>query len=147
MEPTKKHEKVWNRVTFFRDDTTAIQVTVSRLDVAVPLYRFSVGTVTSRQAEDGESFDVFDPAIMLRKRQNMSLGAFGFEFDYAKLILDLLLQAQEWAITDCARAFNEQTEAQYAKDLQAANRGKPVTKTTGKTARKKERLLAKQKSA
>ena len=138
---TRNH-KEWARVKFFLHEETNIRVTVSRLDLADPMYRFSVGLVVAREVPGGESFETFFPGITMQKKQNMSLGTFGFEFDYAKIVSDLMGQAQEWVTEDRARTFNEQTEARYAKDVKSANWGKPVTKVTGKTAKKKERLAA-----
>lgn len=149
MEQSKKSYKEWTRVKFFLDEPTNIRVTVSRLDLTDPMYRFSIGYVLERpafiapgSAARPEMVETFFPGITMKNRQNMSLGTFGFEFDYAKIVAGLMAEAQEWVTSDRARTFNEQTEARYAKDVQSANRGKPVTKVTGKTARKKERLAA-----
>lgn len=147
MDQPKKNYKEWARVKFFRDDATNIRVTISRLDLVDPMYRFSIGLVLERPAfgeagKAGEMVESFFPVINMKNRQNMSLGTFGFEFDYAKIVAGLMAEAQEWVTADRARTFNELTEARYAKDVYSANRGKPVTKVTGKTARKKERLAA-----
>lgn len=144
---SKKNYKEWTRVKFFLHEVTNIRVTVSRLDLGDPMYRFSIGLVLERPAfgeagKAGETVETFFPVITMQKRQDMQLGTFGFEFDYAKIVAGLVMEAQEWATADRARTFNEETEARYAKDVWAANRGKPVTKVTGKTARKKERLAA-----
>lgn len=151
MEVSKKNYKEWTRVKFFLDEPTNIRVTISRLDLVDPMYRFSIGLVVERKIQvqpssefssGAESVETFFPGITMKNRQNMSLGTFGFEFDYAKIVAGLMAEAQEWVTADRARTFNELTEARYAKDVQSANRGKPVTKVTGKTARKKERLAA-----
>lgn len=150
MEASKKY-KEWTRVKFFLDETTDIRVTISKLDLSDPMYRFSVGLVIERKVQvapssdtssGAETVETYFPGITMKKKQDMPLGTFGLEFDYAKVIGGLVAQAQEWVAEDRVRTFNEQTEARYAKDVQSANRGKPVTKVTGKTARKKERLAA-----
>jgi hypothetical protein len=139
-------------VRFFLDEATDIRVTISKLDLPDPMYRFSIGLVVERpgfpplagQVGPGSAaVETFFPAITMKKRNNMPLGVFALEFDYAKVIGGLVAQAQEWVAEDRVRTFNEQTEARYAKDVWAANKGKPATKVTGKTARKKERLAAK----
>jgi hypothetical protein len=139
-------------VRFFLDEATDIRVTISKLDLPDPMYRFSIGLVIERpgfpplaeQVGPGSAaVETFFPAITMKKRNNMPLGMFALEFDYAKIIGGLVAQAQEWVAEDRVRTFNEQTEARYAKDVWSANKGKPATKHTGKTAKKKERLAAK----
>jgi hypothetical protein len=127
------------------DEATDIRVTISKLDLPDPMYRFSIGLVIERPGfEPGSAaVETFFPAITMKKQTNMPLGVFALEFDYAKIISALVAQAQEWVAEDRVRTFDEQTEARYAKDVWSANKGKPATKVTGKTAKKKERLAAK----
>lgn len=69
-----KRSKEWTRVKFFLHEETNIRVTVSRLDLADPMYRFSVGLVVERKVEGDESFEMFFPDITMQKKQNVRQG-------------------------------------------------------------------------
>lgn len=57
-------------------------------------------------------------------------------------IHSLLLKAEEWVQNDAATRVSEEIEIRIVKETMQVNKDRPVTRHTGKTAKRKARLAA-----
>jgi hypothetical protein len=95
-----------------------------------PRYRFQVGF------KDQTGF--FHQAVAPRVfGQNVYHPTMDFSIDHS---IEVLKKAQDWIMKDAQNESSKYVETREQKELAYANRGKTV-RVTGKTARKKEKLL------
>lgn len=120
----QKQQHNWERVKLFTHETTLITAEVSRLPLPTPAYSMAIGRMV-----DGKLRQHF------HVRRERSLVAVNLEADYVTVVGALMVQAQEFIVAEMKKDLETYLETRIERDQKNANRGKPVTKVTGKTER------------
>lgn len=121
----------WRFAAEFYDEATGVAVQVNKTNHPVPQYSLKTGRYKG-EPETGQ----FLPFIGARvTRDNIFSGI--LECDNLDALVAKIVEAKEWIEADLAHCCDEAQQRAEAREQRAANRDKPETRKTGKTARKK----------
>jgi hypothetical protein len=127
-----RSSKVWIPIKSFRRDVVVVQVT--QLQGYRPRYSIEVGRIN----EDGKIrrhfgiFTLYELGSQVKIRE--SLG---------KTIASLVEEAEDWIVRVTQEREEQILEERITSEEKEANRGKPVTRQTGKTQKEREKLKSK----
>lgn len=119
----------WQLVMSDTHEATGITIRVSRLPLGVPKYSVSIG----RRADDGRIQSHFHVS---RER---SMTDVRFEHDYSHVVRSLMAKAEDFISASMRTDLSNYLEMRRIREEEDANRGKPKTRITGKTAKSRER--------
>ena len=121
----------WRFAQEFYCEKTGVSVVVNKTNHPVPQYSLKTG----RYKGDPETSQLL-PFIGARvTRENIFSGV--LESDNIDALLDLIAEAKQWIQDDLAHCCDEAQQRAEAREQRQANRDKPETRHTGKTAKKK----------
>lgn len=136
---SKPREQVdWKRVKVFRDDPTTFAVVVSMLPLKRPKYSIAMGRIINPGMvdKDGLMTDKLFPHFYIN-RQRDAISQVVLECDYETIIAKMVMQALQWIEGQMSLDLQYELDEKRLREERDANRGKPVTRTTGKTERER----------
>lgn len=123
----------WTPAQTFKVEGTELVVIISKSDQRIPQYSLKAGRLI-------EAENRFLPFVAVRVQdQRLGQVRLGGEIDG---LIEALGKAKEWITQDAAWMADRITTEREEIDLKKASFGKPVTRVTGKTAKRKARLAS-----
>jgi len=149
----EKVQVVWKFAKAFLDEDSGVCVEISKAQShrSATKYSVRIGRLVWKDKnekgpvqlpKEGEEHKITLLPFITAYKDFGSIAHVRLQKSFAEPLARLSHAAEEWIVTEMAASNEEHLEQRREKEMQQVNRGKPVTKVTGKTARKRERERA-----